>query len=536
MSVKFATIVPSLRSVGVISVPPSPPMPSLSVLLASILVSAASTTPPSAMASVPARGPQPQSSPPMESPVVAVRREPAPVTSTVDEPSALSPMTVTLVLTAPPLDIVNIPGLPMLPPPTLRPSPPTFQVEPGPVTVAVGVPRMESISAPPWLLSTPPLLMESVAGPKMPMPVKPFTVTLEPAPLMIMLLATRRSLAAGVSPTCSLPPLMTARVPPSTVTPWANPLTIREPPLIVSPPPSQLHSERSPPIVPMLPPLLAPVSVSELLSICSSEPAPENAPENVVLLVPAMVSRVVLSEGPMTTAAAARGPVGERADLGVDAVADPQRRAQIHGESGLARQRCARRRHQRAGADGGGAGIAVVAGQCQRAGSGLDQGCAAAAESPAVLDVSADGGGKIVAADGELVGAQEIRAGALDRPGRDLIVAARPRGAGEVDRAAGIGDESGVAAGAVGGELRERAIVGGDGGAAGGTGVGKRQREAAIVCDARISGRTCVGKRYRAIVSEIRRERGIVDNALAIDFEERRKIDAKEYAGAPDVN
>ena len=300
VSVKFATIVPSLRIVGVISVPPSPPMPSLSVLPARILVSAASTTPPSAMASVPTRGPQPQSSPPMESPVVAVRREPVPVTSTVDEPSALSPMKVTLVLTAPPLDIVNIPGVPMLPPPTLRPSPPTFQVEPGPVTVAVGVPRMESISAPPWLLSTPPLLMESVAGPKMPMPVTPFTVTLEPAPLMIMLLATRRSLAAGVSPTCSLPPLMTARVPLSTVTPWANPLTISEPPLIVSPPLSQLHSERSPPIVPMLPPLLAPVSVSEPPS-SSSEPAPENAPENVVLPLPAMVSRVAGSEAPMTT-------------------------------------------------------------------------------------------------------------------------------------------------------------------------------------------------------------------------------------------
>ena len=152
------------------------------------------------------------------------------------------------------------------------------------------------------------MLMESVAGPKMPMPVKPFTVTLEPAPLMIMLLATRRSLAAGVLPTCSLPPLMTERVPPSTVTPWVNPLTIREPPLIVSPPPSQLHSERSPPIVPMLPPLLAPVSVSELLSTCSSEPAPENAPENVVLLVPAMVSMVVGSEAPMTTAPPPEAP------------------------------------------------------------------------------------------------------------------------------------------------------------------------------------------------------------------------------------
>jgi hypothetical protein len=45
-----------------------------------------------------------------------------------------------------------------------------FQVEPGPVTVAVGAPRKESISAPPWLLSTPPLLMESVPSGLHPVP------------------------------------------------------------------------------------------------------------------------------------------------------------------------------------------------------------------------------------------------------------------------------------------------------------------------------------------------------------------------------
>ena len=128
--------------------------------------------------------------------------------------------------------------------------------------------------------------------------MKPPTVTVEPAPLMIMLLATRRSLAAGVLPTCSVPPLMTESVPPVIDTPMEKPLTVSAPPLIVSPPLSQLHSERSPPIVPILPPLLAPVSVSEPLS-SSSEPAPENAPENVVLLLPAMVSRVVGSEAPI---------------------------------------------------------------------------------------------------------------------------------------------------------------------------------------------------------------------------------------------
>jgi len=206
-----------------------------------------------------------------------------------------------LVLTTPPLETVSLPGPEVVPPPTVRPRPPRFQVEPGPVTVAVGMPRpgkKPSISAPPWLLSTPPLLIVSDPGPKMPTPVKPPTVTVEPAPLTIMLLATRRSLAAGVLPTCSVAPLMTASVPPVTVTPWEKPLTVSEPPLIVSPPLSQLHSERSPPIVPMLPPLLAPVSVSEPLS-SSSEPAPENAPENVVLLLPAMVSRVVGSEAPI---------------------------------------------------------------------------------------------------------------------------------------------------------------------------------------------------------------------------------------------
>jgi hypothetical protein len=160
------------------------------------------TTPPSATVSVPTSGPQPQPGPPIARELDAFKTDPAPVTTTFELPSAASPMVVEVVeLTTAPLETVSTPGPPVPPPPTLRPNPPTFQVEPGPVTVAVGVPREESISAPPWLLSTPPLLMESDAGPKIPIPVKPFTVTLEPAPLMIMLLATRRSLAAGVSPT-----------------------------------------------------------------------------------------------------------------------------------------------------------------------------------------------------------------------------------------------------------------------------------------------------------------------------------------------
>ena len=52
----------------------------------------------------------------------------------------------------------------------------------------------------------------------------------------------------------------------------------------------------------MLPPLLAPVRVSvvEVLA-SSSEPAPENEPEKVVLVPPAMLRKARGSVGPMTT-------------------------------------------------------------------------------------------------------------------------------------------------------------------------------------------------------------------------------------------
>jgi hypothetical protein len=54
-------------------------------------------------------------------------------------------------------------------------------------------------------------------------------------------------------------------------------------------------------MVPMLPPLLAPVSVSEASLSSSSEPAPENMPENVVAVLPTILSREDESEGPMVT-------------------------------------------------------------------------------------------------------------------------------------------------------------------------------------------------------------------------------------------
>jgi hypothetical protein len=276
-SVKSATMAPSLRMVGVISVPPSPPVPSRSMLPARILVSAASTTPPLLMASVPTRGPQPQPPSPMESPTVAVRREPGPVTSTKDEPSTLSPMKATLVLTTPPSAIVSRPIPPVVPPPTERPKPPIFHCDPGPVTLTVEAPKKESTSAPPSLLSTPPLLMVSAPVPKTPTPVKPpaATVTVDPGPEIVMLEATSRSPKKPlVGPTCSVPPLITESVPPSTVTPWAKPLTVSEPPSIVSEPVEQRHRSRSPPIT-----LPVPVNRNEAASSSSMEPGPVMTPE-----------------------------------------------------------------------------------------------------------------------------------------------------------------------------------------------------------------------------------------------------------------
>src|SRR5436190_98248 len=147
--------------------------------------------------------------------------------------------------------------------------------------------------------------------------------------------------------------------------------------------------------------------------------------------------------------------------------------------------------------------------QRERAGSRLGERAVAA-----VLNRAAHRGRKVVAADDEPVRAKLICAGALDRTGGDVAVAERAGGAGEVDGAAGIGDQAGVAAVTVAGELRQRAAVGGNGRVAGGAGVGKRNESgaAAVVDDGRISGGARVGKRYRAVVGETRRERGIVHN------------------------
>src|SRR5262249_18120468 len=76
-----------------------------------------------------------------------------------------------------------------------------------------------------WLLSTPPLLMVTDAGAKLPMIVSPVTATLEPAPVITALPATPKLVVV------SEPPLVTVSVPPSTM---VEPPTGRGPPLLVS--------------------------------------------------------------------------------------------------------------------------------------------------------------------------------------------------------------------------------------------------------------------------------------------------------------
>src|SRR5215470_5934265 len=265
-SVKLAMIWPSLAMAGVLIAPARPPMPRLSVLPAAIDVGLGElTTPPSAMVSVPTRlQPQPLS-PPIVSELSAFRTEPAPVTVTVEAP-VTSPMNIGAVaLTVPPLATVSMPGPSVLPPPTRRAGPPTFQVEPGPVTSTDGMPSSGtnvSISEPPWLLNTAPLAIVSEPGPKNPTTVTPLAVTVEPAPVTIMLPATRTSVV------CSVPPLVTVSVPTSTSTKLP---AVNDPPLIVIPPAAQPHNDRvkSPPM------LLLPVSVSvPLPSFTRLPPAP----------------------------------------------------------------------------------------------------------------------------------------------------------------------------------------------------------------------------------------------------------------------
>src|SRR5262245_33654120 len=96
VSVKLATIWPSLAIAGVTIAPARPPTPRLSVLPAPIDVAPGElTTPPSATVSVPSRL-QPQLVAPIASELNAFKTEPAPVTITLELPLT-SPMIVDVV-------------------------------------------------------------------------------------------------------------------------------------------------------------------------------------------------------------------------------------------------------------------------------------------------------------------------------------------------------------------------------------------------------------------------------------------------------
>src|SRR5262249_27155923 len=107
--------------------------------------------------------------------------------------------------------------------------------------------------------------------------------------------------------------------------------------------------------------------------------------------------------------------------------------------------------------DVGVTGVSARARQRQRAAADLGQpapGCAGAGAAlepsgTAIADDAADCGTEVVAADGELVRAEKIIARAPNRPGADIAASSRPGRVGEIDDAAGAGDELRIAASAV---------------------------------------------------------------------------------------
>src|SRR4051812_28369680 len=78
----------------------------------------------------------------------------------------------------------------------------------------------------------------------------------------------------------------------------------------------------------------------------------------------------------------------------------------------------------------------IVVAELQRAGTVL-------LEIARAVDGSAHLGGKIVAADDEVVTTDVIRAGTRDRACVDHAVAVQTRGPGEVDHSAGLGRKAG---------------------------------------------------------------------------------------------
>src|SRR5262249_6110384 len=187
--------------------------------------------------------------------------------------------------------------------------------------------------------------------------------------------------------------------------------------------------------------------------------------------------------------------------------------------------------------DVGVTGVSAGARQRQRAAADLGQtapGCvgAGAALEPsgtAIADDAADCGTEVVAADGELVRAEKIIARPCNRAGTDIAVAVPAGRIGEIDDAAGIGDELRVATvavvvelraptavrqnGRVGGgavvvELSERTVVRDDGRIGGGAVVVERDHAAVVVGDGGVSGRTRVVEVQIVVVGKTWRERG----------------------------
>src|SRR5262249_61708328 len=148
-------------------------------------------------------------------------------------------------------------------------------------------------------------------------------------------------------------------------------------------------------------------------------------------------------------------------------------------------------------------------------------GCAGvAAVGPAVAaiaDNAADRRTEIVAANREQVRAEIVVAGPCNRAGADIAVPGRTGGVGEIDDAAGIGDELRVAAGAVVVELRERTVVRGDGRVGGGAVVVEREHAAVVVDNDGVAGRAGVGEVQIVVVDEAWGGRGIVDDTRAVD-------------------
>src|SRR5262249_40432610 len=136
--------------------------------------------------------------------------------------------------------------------------------------------------------------------------------------------------------------------------------------------------------------------------------------------------------------------------------------------------------------------------------------------------------------------AEKIIARPCNRAGTDIAVAVPAGRIGEIDGAAGIGDELRVATvavvvelraptavrqnGRVGGgavvvELSERTVVRDDGRIGGGAVVVERDHAAVVVGDGGVSGRTRVVEVQIVVVGKTWRERGIVDDAGTVDVE-----------------